>query len=257
MTSILNRIEEYKKEEVAALKRAEPHIHLNHYHPSAVRDFVQALDTHKTAIIAEIKRASPSQGVIREHFHVPEIAKNYADNGASCLSVLTDIHFFKGDTRYIEIAKNNAPLPVLRKDFIVDEYQVLQSRALGADCILLIVALLDDHQLQDYCQLAQSLGMAVLVESHTLAEFERAVTLPTPLMGINNRDLHTFKIDLNQSIQIIPYLPPDKRLITESGINTREDIEKMHHHGIHTFLIGEALMRQENYGSLLRELIND
>jgi indole-3-glycerol phosphate synthase len=221
------------------------------------RDFVAALALEQTpAIIAEIKRASPSKGLIREDFNVKEIAAIYAEHGARCLSVLTDVDFFQGHPDYLAHAKNHCPLPLLRKDFIIDPYQIYESLALGADCILLIVALLDDVQLADFCQLAHELNMAVLVESHSKEELERALRLPTPLIGINNRSLHTFKTDIQLSIQLKQYIPQDRIIITESGINTHTDINLMQSHGINTFLIGESLMRAKDIGNALDQLIN-
>jgi indole-3-glycerol phosphate synthase len=255
MNSILDKIAVQKTEEVAKAKRITPLQAFWEIAPLPVRDFAQSLRANKPAIIAEIKKASPSKGIIREDFDVAEIAAVYEENGAACLSVLTDVHFFQGDAKYLAIAKNNSSLPVLRKDFIIDEYQLHESRALGADCILLIAAMLDDHQLHDYCQLAHELKMAVLVESHTLKELERALTLPTPLMGINNRSLHTFITDLHCSLELNKQIPPDRITISESGINTPQDIELLQAHGINSFLIGECLMRAENIGLMLQSLI--
>lgn len=203
MMSILNKIAAHKLEEVNFAKKQHPLASLiASPSPLPSRDFIAALRANNPAVIAEIKKASPSKGLIRADFDVATIAKLYEQNGACCLSVLTDIHFFQGDPSYLEVAKSHCNLPVLRKDFIIDPYQIHESRILGADCILLIVALLDDQQLLDYCQLAHELGMAVLVESHTREELQRALTLPTPLMGINNRSLHTFTTNLNCSIEL-------------------------------------------------------
>lgn len=256
MPSILERIASHKKQEVEKAKQQRPLSSLYSLESLPVRDFIAALKAQNPAIIAEIKKASPSKGIIRADFDVANIAEIYADKGASALSVLTDIDFFQGDPSYVAIAKSHCQLPVLRKDFIIDAYQVHESRALGADCILLIMAMLDDAELKDYCQLAQALGMAVLVESHTQEELERALPLPTPLMGINNRSLHTFITDLQCSIELAQLVPADKIVITESGINTHADITRMQSHGINTFLIGESLMRAPDIGSLLHELIH-
>ena len=220
-----------------------------------LRDFIAALQSKNPAIIAEIKQASPSKGIIRADFDVASIAGIYGQYGAACLSVLTDTHFFKGHPTDLATAKMHCQLPALRKDFIIDAYQLHESRALGADCILLIAAMLDDHQLHDYCQMAQELHMAVLVESHTLEELERALPLPTPLIGINNRSLHTFVTDIQCSIDLSRYVPKDKIVITESGINHPEDIQRMQSHGIHTFLIGETFMRAPDIGHQLRALL--
>lgn len=258
MNSILQRIAQYKAEEVALAKKNKPLSSLSRAASLENRDFIAALKSTTTpAIIAEIKKASPSKGLIREDFNVAEIATQYEQNGARCLSVLTDIEFFQGHPDYLALAKSYCQLPVLRKDFIIDAYQIHESFALGADCILLIVALLDDQQLIDFCQLAQESGMAVLVESHTHKELERALNLPTPLMGINNRSLHSFKTDIQLSIQLKQYIPDNKIIITESGINNRADIKLMMSHEINTFLIGESLMRSKDIGIALRNLIKD
>ena len=256
MTSILEQIAAYKQLEVADAKHKMPIARFLDESPSPVRDFVGALKGKNPAIIAEIKRASPSKGIIRKDFDVATIAEIYANNGANCLSVLTDMHFFQGAPKYLANAKAHCDLPVLRKDFIIDAYQIHESRALGADCILLIVALLDDQQLLDYCQLAQELNMAVRVESHSLDELTRACKLPTLLMGINNRSLHTFTTDLQCSIRLKEHVPSDKIIISESGINTHEDIVLMQSHGIHAFLIGESLMRAEDIASQLHRMIH-
>ncbi|AHE67470.1 indole-3-glycerol phosphate synthase TrpC [Legionella oakridgensis] len=255
MNSILNKIAAHKKEEVAKAKRLRPLATFINDAPLPVRNFVAALQSNKPAIIAEIKKASPSKGIIREDFDVATITKLYAQHGAACLSILTDIHYFQGDPSYLAIAKSLCSLPILRKDFIIDPYQLYESRALGADCILLIVAMLDDVQLQEYCQLALELNMAVLVESHTQEELERALLLPTPLIGINNRSLHTFNTDIRRSIDLKSCIPSEKIVISESGIHTREDIEYLQSHGIHAFLIGETLMRSNDIGRLLQTLL--
>lgn len=256
MNSILDRIADKKREEVASAKQKRPQATVAKEPPLAIRDFIASLQSNdQPAVIAEIKKASPSKGIIREDFSVPDIAKTYAQHGARCLSVLTDVDFFQGHADYLLQAKNACSIPVLRKDFIIDPYQIYESLALGADCILLIVALLDDKQLMDYCVLAQELNMAVLVESHTRQELERALNLPTPLMGINNRDLHSFKTDIHLSLNLKDLIPDDKLIVTESGINTAEDIRLMREHGINTFLIGESLMRAPNIGLALDELM--
>lgn len=257
MNSILNRIAQHKLEEVSLAKKRVPLSTLPKAPLLERRDFIKALQSNVTpAIIAEIKKASPSKGLIREDFEVAEIADIYAKNGARCLSVLTDINFFQGHPDYLALAKSSCDLPVLRKDFIIDPYQIHESLALNADCILLIVAMLDDVQLIDFCQLAQELGMAVLVESHTKEELDRALRLPTPLVGINNRSLHTFETDIHLSISLKKYVPNDKMIISESGIHTHADIELMKSHGINTFLVGESLMRAKNIGEALHDLIS-
>jgi indole-3-glycerol phosphate synthase len=254
MNSVLQRIAQRKLEEVTFSKRTKP---LSSLPQSEFehRDFIASLQVSTPAIIAEIKRASPSKGLIREDFNVPEIAKIYAQHGARCLSVLTDIDFFQGHPDYLAQAKSHCNLPILRKDFILDPYQIHESLSLGADCILLIVALLDDMQLLDFCQIAQELNMAVLAESHTEKELERALRLSTPLMGINNRSLHTFETDIQLSINLKKYIPQDRIIITESGINTHKDITLMQSHDINTFLIGESLMREKDIGAALDSLI--
>lgn len=256
MNSILNRIAEQKAEEVRIAKKNQPLTSLSSIDSGPKRDFINALTSSKgPAIIAEIKKASPSKGIIREDFNVGEIARIYADHGARCLSVLTDQQFFQGHADYLTQAKAHCTLPVLRKEFIIDPYQIYESTALGADCILLIVTMLDDHQLMDFCQLAHELNMAVLVESHTEEELHRALKLPTPLVGINNRSLHTFHTDIQLTIQLKEFIPEDKLIITESGIATRADILLMQSHGINTFLIGEHLMRATDIGVALDQLI--
>lgn len=256
MNSILERIAQRKHEEIALAKKLKPLSALQENPSIEHRNFIEALQSQSTpAIIAEIKKASPSKGLIRKQFDAADIAAIYDQHGARCLSVLTDIDFFQGHPDYLQLAKTHCTLPVLRKDFIIDSYQIHESLALGADCILLIAALLDDVQLFDFSQIAEELHLAVLVESHTQEELERALRLPTPLIGINNRSLHTFKTDIQLSIELKKAIPDDKIVITESGINTREDIQFMQSHGINTFLIGESLMRAENIGSALQELL--
>lgn len=257
MTSILERIAEQKRKEVALAKEKMP-LHALPASPFALRDFATALKpTHNAAIIAEIKKASPSKGILRADFDVAAIAASYEQHGARCLSVLTDSEFFQGHNDNLAIAKSNCSLPILRKDFILDAYQIHESLSLGADCILLIVALLEDKDLLNFCGLAKELGLDVLVESHTKAELERALKLPTSLIGINNRSLHSFKTDLQLSLDLKPLVPTDKLIIAESGINTREDILRMQSQGINTFLIGESLMRAHDVGQALRDLIFD
>jgi indole-3-glycerol phosphate synthase len=256
MTSILDRIAAQKQHEVTEAKRLKPLQHLSEMPLLPIRNFIEPIRKTNPAIIAEIKKASPSKGILCEHFDVATIANMYATHGACCLSVLTDVHFFQGDPSYIAVAKAHCNLPVLRKDFIIDPYQIHESRTLGADCILLIVALLSDQQLLDYCQLAQELGMSVLVESHTLEELERALPLPTPLMGINNRSLHSFQTNLQCTIDLKKHVPADKIVVSESGIESHEDIYLMQRHGIYTFLIGECLMRAPDMGAMLTQLID-
>jgi len=222
------------------------------------RGFATALQHHtnaqKPAIIAEIKKASPSQGVIREDFKPLEIAQDYALNGATCLSILTDKDFFQGSEAYLQMVRQSCPLPVLRKDFMIDVYQIYESRALGADCILLIVAALDDKQMHTLADTATELGMDVLVETHNEAELKRALTLDTPLIGINNRNLRTFETSLQTTISLKAMIPDDRLIITESGIHTPDDVALMQSQDINGFLVGEAFMRAESPGHKMREL---
>jgi indole-3-glycerol phosphate synthase len=224
----------------------------------APRGFYQALHSRATAkkpaIIAEIKKASPSQGVIRENFDPIAIAQDYALNGATCLSVLTDKTFFQGSEAYLQMVRERCPLPVLRKDFMIDEYQIAEARALGADCILLIVAALADSQLHELAAAATERGMDVLVEVHDAAEMDRALTLATPLIGVNNRNLRTFTTSLQTTLDLMAHVPADRLIITESGIHTAEDVKLMQDSGIFTFLVGEAFMRAESPGKKMREL---
>jgi indole-3-glycerol phosphate synthase len=206
------------------------------------------------AIIAEIKKASPSKGVIRPDFHPAAIARSYETHGAACLSVLTDCDFFQGCERYLEEARAATRLPVIRKDFIVDPYQVAEARAIGADCILLIVAALNDQELKRLSTLAADLGMDVLVEVHDRPELERALALDLPLVGINNRNLRTFEVSLNNTLELLDLIPSDRLVVTESGILAPEDVALMRSHKVHAFLVGESFMRAESPGEKLAEL---
>ena len=208
------------------------------------------------AVIAELKKASPSKGVIRKDFNPAEIAKSYARAGATCLSVLTDVDFFQGSDEYLQQAKAACDLPVLRKDFIIDPYQVYESRVIGADCILLIVAAMDDDSLRLLADTAANLEMDVLVEVHNREELERAMMLRTPLIGINNRDLHTFDTTLETTLGLLVDIMNDRTIITESGINSREDIQLMRKHDVNAFLVGEAFMAVEDPGAKLKELFD-
>jgi indole-3-glycerol phosphate synthase len=206
------------------------------------------------AVIAEIKKASPSKGVIRADFRPAEIARSYAAAGATCLSVLTDVDFFQGSDAYLQQAQRACALPILRKDFIVEEYQIYESRALGADCVLLIAAALDDSQLRSYAQLAQMLQMDVLLEVHDGAELARALLIDAPLLGINNRDLRTFSVSLETTLTLKQQVPANKILITESGIMSNADVARMRSNGVHAFLVGEAMMRADDPGAELAAL---
>lgn len=224
----------------------------------APRGFIEALETKiaagEPAVIAEVKKASPSKGVIREHFVPAEIAASYEKGGAACLSVLTDKDFFQGGEAYLQQARAACKLPVLRKDFIIDAYQVYEARVLGADCILLIVGALGDAQLMELSILAQELGMDVLVEVHTEEEMQRALQLPCKLIGVNNRNLRNFTTDLNTSLALQSMLHDEHLLVTESGIHSKDDVALMRDNNIHTFLVGEAFMRADEPGEQLRHL---
>jgi indole-3-glycerol phosphate synthase len=220
----------------------------------ALRDRVAA---GGAAVIAEIKKASPSKGLLREHFDPPAIAAGYEQGGATCLSVLTDVDFFQGADEYLQQARAACALPVLRKDFVVDPYQVYEARALGADCILLIVAALDDATLAALLELAGELGMDALVEVHDAAEMRRALALPASLIGVNNRNLRTFETRLETTFELMQGFPPERLLVTESGIHTREDVRCMRERGVHTFLVGEAFMKADQPGRKLAELFDN
>jgi indole-3-glycerol phosphate synthase len=260
MSDILNRIVAVKRDEVAAAQKTRPAVDVRRAAEARrdVRDFVGALrgrvGAGRPAVIAEVKKASPSKGVLREHFVPAEIAASYARHGAACLSVLTDTPFFQGAAAYLEQARAACALPVLRKDFIVDAYQVDEARAMGADCILLIAACLDDAQMAALEAQALALGMAVLVEVHDAAELDRALRLKTPLVGVNNRNLRTFEVSLQTTLDLLPRLPADRLLVTESGILTRDDVRTMRDAGVHAFLVGEAFMRAPDPGQALAQL---
>ena len=225
---------------------------------SPPRGFVNAIATTieqgKPAVIAEIKKASPSKGVIRENFDPVAIAQSYEEGGATCLSVLTDVDFFQGSDAYLLLAREACGLPVIRKDFIIDPYQVYEARAISADCILLIVAALTDDQLRELSQLAAELGLDVLVEVHDEQELDRALQLDTRLIGINNRNLRTFEVSLQTTIDLLPKIPDDRIVVTESAIHKPEDVALMRQHNVNTFLVGEAFMRENDPGAKLVEL---
>jgi len=260
MSDILNKILAVKAQEVAAAKERRDLPELKRLVAAAnpPRDFVGAMRAKiaagQAAVIAEIKKASPSKGVLRADFKPAEIALDYAYGGAACLSVLTDAQFFQGKLEYLIEARNACKLPCLRKDFMVDEYQIYEARAAGADCILLIVAALDPPRLQAFEQLALQLGMAVLVEVHDAAELDLALQLKTPLLGINNRNLRTFETTLNTTINLLPRVPAERLVVTESGILGTEDVARMRSHAVHAFLVGEAFMRAANPGAELARL---
>ena len=219
-----------------------------------VENIARTIQAGQPAVIAEIKKASPSKGIMRENFQPAEIAVSYEKGGACCLSVLTDIDFFQGSDVYLQQARQACSLPVLRKDFIVDPYQVYEARAIGADCILLIVAALGDAQLNELANLALHLGMDVLVEVHDAAELTRALPLNLPLIGINNRNLRTFETTLETTLSLLPQIPADRIVVTESGIHTPADVARMRAHHVNAFLVGEAFMKAEEPGEKLHEL---
>ncbi len=257
---ILKTILAKKAEEVARRKINNPVAVLEDIASGVERPrgFANALQSKilakKPAIIAEIKKASPSQGVIREDFQPVAIAQDYAMNGATCLSVLTDKEFFQGSEAYLEMVRKRVPLPVLRKDFMIDAYQVYEARALGADCILLIVAALEDSVMHELADLAAKLGMDVLVEVHDADELQRALTLDTKLIGINNRNLRTFNTLLQTTLDLQATIPADRLIITESGIHNHDDVQLMLDNAIYGFLVGEAFMRATSPGQKMREL---
>ncbi len=260
MADILKKIIAVKTQEVAAAKIAKP-LHVLRAEAEAmppVRDFNRALrakiNVGKSAVIAEIKKASPSKGVLREHFQPAEIAASYALHGAACLSVLTDKQFFHGDNDYLKQARTACDIPVLRKDFMIDEYQVYEARAMGADCILLIVSALTLSQMKQLEALAHSLQLAVLVESHDGSELKKALRLKTPLIGINNRNLRTFETRLDTTLDLLADIPADRLVITESGILAPADVARMRDKGVNSFLVGEVFMRAENPGAELAKL---
>ena len=260
MTDILDKIVVVKREEVAvasgrkslAVMRADAESRV------LTRDFVGAMRAKmaagQAAVIAEIKKASPSKGVLRQDFIPADIAQSYAEHGAACLSVLTDIQFFQGCVDYLKQARASCQLPVLRKDFIVDAYQVYESRVMGADAILLIASCLDDAQMKEFEAIARSLDMAVLVEVHDAPELERALQLATPLIGINNRNLKTFEVSLDTTLTLMRDVPANRLLVTESGIHTRDDVLRMGAAGVNAFLVGEAFMRAPDPGAALADL---
>ena len=260
MSDILQKILAVKAEEIATAQKQKPLTAL-HREAEAMpkpRDFISALSSKvahgQAAVIAEVKKASPSKGVLREHFVPSEIAKSYAQQGAACLSVLTDCQFFQGASEYLVQARAACDLPVLRKDFMVDEYQVYEARAMEADCILLIVAALPLEKMKELEGIAQALGMAVLVEVHDRAELDLALQLNTPLIGINNRNLRTFATDLNTTLELMRDIPAERHIITESGILSKADVALMRKNNVNTFLVGEAFMRADDPGFALKTL---
>jgi indole-3-glycerol phosphate synthase len=260
MSDILQKILARKAGEVAERQARLPLAELRHRAADAdpVRGFAASLQAAIAAgrpgVIAEVKKASPSKGVIRPDFHPADIARSYEAGGAACLSVLTDVDFFQGADAYLQQARAACALPVLRKDFTVDPYQVVEARALGADCVLLIVAALEDRQLVDLAGEAMELGMDVLVEVHDIEELERALQVPVPLVGINNRNLRTFEVSLEATLAMKDAVPRDRVLVTESGILAPRDVAIMREAGVHAFLVGEAFMRAPDPGAELARL---
>lgn len=256
--TVLKKIIARKYEEVAERRACitEQSLLAQASQASPTRGFVDAmlrrLEQGDPAIIAEAKKASPSKGVIREDFDPAAIAASYEQGGAACLSVLTDKDFFQGCEAYLQQARAACSLPVIRKDFLIDTYQVVEARAIGADCILLIVSALTDTQMAELAACAESLGMDVLVEVHNRQELERALHLSTPLVGINNRNLHTFEVTLNTTYSLLEHIPDDRIVVTESGILTHDDVIAMQGHSVNAFLVGEAFMRAENPGEELK-----
>ena len=257
MANILEEIAEYKRGFVAECKRRQSaqDIRLRAGDSPDPLDFLAALQGEDIALIAEVKKASPSKGIIREDFHPERIAETYAENGARCLSVLTDEAYFQGADAYLQAARAACGLPALRKDFTVDEYQLYETRVLGADAILLIVSLMDGSQLADYVGLAGELQMAALVEVHDAGELDRAKRAGAQLIGVNNRDLKTFKTTLDTTFELLDYMPSDALVVSESGINHREDVKRLAEAGVDAILVGEALMRERDIGAKVRELL--
>jgi len=257
---ILKKILNRKAEEIAdaAARVGLDTVREQAHHASPVRGFVDSLRRRlaagQPAVIAEVKKASPSKGVLRADFDPAAIAASYAQGGAACLSVLTDVDFFQGTIEYLKQARAACELPVLRKDFMIDAYQVYEARAMGADCILLIAAALDDGQMSELAGLAGELGMDVLVEVHDGDELDRALQLPLPMVGINNRNLRTFETSLQTTLDLLERIPDDRIVVTESGILAPDDVALMRRHGVHSFLVGEAFMRADDPGARLREL---
>jgi len=260
--TILKKILDRKREEIAersatvSLEQLKQQAAL----ASAPRGFAAAMTAKiaagESAVIAEIKKASPSKGVIRENFDPAAIAASYADGGTACLSVLTDVDFFQGADKYLQQARDACHLPVIRKDFIIDQYQIYEARAMGADCILLIVSALAEKQLADLHDLAISLGMDVLIEVHDAAELSIALKLDNPMVGINNRNLHSFEVSLDNTYQLLEKIPDNRIVITESGIHSREDVAAMRQQKVNAFLVGEAFMRSEEPGDRLSEMFS-
>lgn len=262
MSSILHEIAAYKREWVKSCKaKISEQALLRQAEEVQPLDYAGALiariSKQENAVIAEVKKASPSKGVIREDFNPVSIAKAYEAGGAICLSVLTDVKYFQGDDQFVRDIRASVNIPILRKDFMLDPYQIIEARAMGASCILLIMAMIDDALAQELCAAANELGLSVLPEVHDAKELERAMDLDTPLLGINNRNLHTFDITLQTTLDLLAEIPNERTVITESGIFTHKDIQLMNQHDIYGFLVGESLMRQDDPGAALQTLLNN
>ncbi len=260
MSSILNKIAAYKREWVKSCKqKVSEQALITQAKAIQPLDYAGALieriSKQENAVIAEVKKASPSKGIIREDFHPVSIAKAYEQGGATCLSVLTDVKYFQGDDQFVRDIRKNVSIPILRKDFMLDPYQIIEARAMGASCILLIMAMIEDELAQELCAAAIELGLSVLPEVHDAKELERAMDLNTPLLGINNRNLHTFDITLQTTLDLLTEIPNERTVITESGIFTHDDIQLMNQHDVYGFLVGESLMRQDDPGAALQTLL--
>lgn len=257
--SILSQILADKRTEVHCARRRAPAAELERRIADLppTRDFVGALQNsaHKPALIAEVKKASPSKGIIRQDFEPVSIAQTYAENGAACLSVLTDEPYFQGHLSYLRAIRDVVDLPLLRKDFLIDDYQLLEARAAGADAVLLIAAALTKSDLEWMLDGAEALGLTVLVEVHDREELEEVLQTPARIIGINNRDLHKFRTTIQTTLDLLPVVPADRLVISESGINTRADVEKLAAAGVHSILVGEALMREPDVAAKMRELL--
>lgn len=254
---ILDKIIEEKKRELKSSKNSDSLKELKKRSADATdrREFKKSLANNSINIIAEIKKASPSKGVIRENFNHVEIAKTYQDNGAAAISVLTDKKFFQGDIQFLNQIRSKTSLPLLRKDFIIDEYQLYEAKAFGADAALLIAAVLDKNQLSEYLALSREIGLENLVEIHSFKDLEKAMYCDADIIGINNRNLQTFEVSIKTSVALAKEIPKNRIVVSESGINSHEDIIALKEHGINAFLIGESLMREEDIGKKLKELI--
>jgi len=260
MSSILNEIAAYKREWVKACKhKVSEQALLSQAKDIMPLDYagalVQRIGHRENAVIAEVKKASPSKGVIREDFDPVAIAKAYEQGGATCLSVLTDVKYFQGDDQFVRDIRQAVNIPILRKDFMLDPYQIIEARSMGASCILLIMAMIEDDLAQELCAAANELGLSVLPEVHDAKELERAMDLDTPLLGINNRNLHTFDITLQTTLDLLNKIPNERTVITESGIFTFADIQMMNEHHVYGFLVGESLMRQDDPKLALKALL--